>query len=141
MPELVFWDTSAFVALGSPRDQLHEAAKQVRMQLASRQAMMLTTEAVLLEVGNAFGRHDVKLFGIRWIQAVLMSAERRDAQIVAVDTELWQRGWELYQKRLDKDWGLVDCISFVVMRENSVTQAFTADHHFAQTGFTCLLRS
>lgn len=139
MSETVFWDTSAFVALGSPRDHLHGAARQISKDLATRQARIVTTEAVLLEVGNAFSRHDVKQRGIRWMQAVLTSAERGEATIVPVDTGLWLRGWDLYQRRLDKDWGLVDCISFVVMRDQEIAQAFTADHHFAQAGFTCLL--
>jgi predicted nucleic acid-binding protein len=35
-------------------------------------------------------------------------------------SELSQRGWALYCDRKDKDWSLVDCISFVVMRENQM---------------------
>lgn len=38
----------------------------------------------------------------------------------------------------DKEWGLVDCISFVVMWEAGVTQVLTFDQHFAQAGFQVL---
>jgi hypothetical protein len=36
-------------------------------------------------------------------------------------------------------WGLIDCISFVVMSEQSLTDAVTANIHFVQAGFRALL--
>ncbi len=48
-------------------------------------------------------------------------------------------GWMLYSQRPDKDWGLTDCISFAVMTQEGITQAFTSDRHFEQAGFTKLL--
>jgi predicted nucleic acid-binding protein len=33
-----------------------------------------------------------------------------------------------------------DCISFVVMRHQGLTQALTGNHHFEQAGFTALLK-
>jgi len=47
---------------------------------------------------------------------------------------------ELYAERPDKGWSLTDCISFVVMRQQGITQALTGDHHFEQAGFTALLK-
>jgi predicted nucleic acid-binding protein len=42
------------------------------------------------------------------------------------------------ERRQDKQWGLVDCISFVVMREMNLTEALSFDQHFAQAGFKLL---
>jgi len=36
-------------------------------------------------------------------------------------------------------WGLIDCMSFVVMNDEGVTDALTADKHFQQAGFHALL--
>lgn len=47
--------------------------------------------------------------------------------------------FQLYCKRPDKEWGLTDCVSFVVMQEQQITEALTTDAHFQQTGFTALL--
>jgi predicted nucleic acid-binding protein len=47
-----------------------------------------------------------------------------------VDAELLLRGLELYQSRPDKDWGLTDCVSFIVMKEQGLTEALTTDRHF-----------
>jgi len=45
-----------------------------------------------------------------------------------------------FGKYKDKEWGLVDCISFVVMREKHIINALTSDEHFGQAGFKVLLQ-
>jgi len=52
---------------------------------------------------------------------------------------LW-RGFELYRARNDKAWSLTDCISFVVMKDEGLTEALTGDRHFEQAGFAALLK-
>jgi hypothetical protein len=42
--------------------------------------------------------------------------------------------------RRDKDWPLTDCISFVVMADEEITDALTGDRHFEQAGFVALLK-
>jgi predicted nucleic acid-binding protein len=37
-------------------------------------------------------------------------------------------------------WSLVDCASFVVMRQQGIVEALTTDHHFEQAGFVRLLK-
>jgi predicted nucleic acid-binding protein len=48
--------------------------------------------------------------------------------------------WDLLASHSDKSWSLVDCASFVVMRERSISAALIADHHFDQAGFSRLLK-
>jgi len=45
-----------------------------------------------------------------------------------------------YKQRPDKEWGLTDYVSFVVMQEKSLFDALTHDIHFQQAGFRALLR-
>ncbi len=54
--------------------------------------------------------------------------------------ELFQQAFELYQTYHDKEWGLIDCVSFVVMKNRGIRQALTFDRHFAQAGFHVLMR-
>lgn len=63
-----------------------------------------------------------------------------DVKIVAASHEWFRRGVELYSDRQDKEWSLTDCISFVVMADEHLTDALTGDHHFEQAGFTALLK-
>jgi len=49
--------------------------------------------------------------------------------------ELFESAFELYRRHTDKQWGLVDCVSFVVMRNQGLTTALAFDQHFVQAGF------
>ena len=39
-----------------------------------------------------------------------------------------------------KEWGLIDCVSFVVMQEWGIWEALTIDGHFQQADFRVMLR-
>jgi predicted nucleic acid-binding protein len=99
---------------------------------------MVTTEFVLIEVANFFSRP----IG-RPAFCDLMHDLRADSgtEIVPASSELLSRGFDLFVARPDKDWSLTDCISFVVMDEQKITDALTADDHFAQAGYKPLLRA
>lgn len=96
---------------------------------------MWLTEAILMEVGNAlsaFNRQQVAAF-------IHQCYQTDNIQIVNISTTLFESGLSLYESRFDKTWGLVDCISFVVMRQQSLTEAITSDRPFIQVGFRALL--
>jgi predicted nucleic acid-binding protein len=59
--------------------------------------------------------------------------------VLPATPELLSHGLNLFYDRPDKDWSLVDCISFVVMKERGITDALTGDKHFQQAGFNALL--
>jgi predicted nucleic acid-binding protein len=63
-----------------------------------------------------------------------------ELSVIPADRSLVQAGFELYASRPDKEWSLTDCISFVVMQREGITEALTGDHHFEQAGFTALLK-
>ena len=63
-----------------------------------------------------------------------------DARIIPASRELFQRGFEIFANRPDKEWSLTDCTSFVVMEEHGLADALTTDHHFEQAGFNVLLK-
>jgi hypothetical protein len=140
MPEVVFWDTAAFIALGNARDDLHQTATRVSQELAKAQVHVLTTDAVLIEVANAFSKVTLRSIAWQLVEAMQASVALKAATIVHVDADLWQRGWQLYRARSDKNWGLTDCISFVVMEDYGIQRAFTYDQHFEQAGFVRLLK-
>ena len=61
-------------------------------------------------------------------------------EVVHINPQLDEEAWQLRKARPDKQWSLVDCASFVVMRSRKITRAFTTDHHFEQAGFVVELR-
>lgn len=129
----VFADTLFYVALLSRRDIRHRAARDWASQ---RRSPIMTTEFVLLEVANyCRSPRDRQKF------AAFAEALKTNplTTIVPCDSNWFQRGLGRFASRLDKEWSLTDCISFVVMEESGMTEALTADHHFEQAGFTILL--
>ncbi len=139
MRKTVFWDASAFIALLLPRDRWHEQAKRVQRELTAVRAKRITTSAVLTEVANGLCTVKQRAFAQRLILSIEQSVLMGYTEVVHIDEDMWWRGFKLYQQRPDKAWGLTDCLSFVVMRERGLHEAFTADYHFAQAGFSCLL--
>jgi predicted nucleic acid-binding protein len=59
--------------------------------------------------------------------------------MVPFDADLVSEAVEIYGKRPDQEWGVTDCLSFVVMQHRGLVAALTFDHHFVQAGFTALL--
>lgn len=98
---------------------------------------LLTTRAVLLEIGNALSKKRYRKAALE-----LLDALEQDplVEIIALSEELYERALALFRNRPDKDWGLVDCVSFIVMQERGLTEALTIDEHFEQAGFCPLLR-
>jgi len=131
----LFLDTVYFQALLNRRDQLHPQALGILPRVRSAEEVWVT-EAVLIEVANALSSLD-RAGAARLVMACFHTPNVR---VVPVDTGLLRRGLGLYAARGDKEWGLTDCISFVVMQDQGLTLAVTADHHFIQAGFQALLR-
>ena len=96
----------------------------------------MTTRAILLEIGNTLAKARHRQAAVR-----LLTALENDPkiEIVAASDELYHRAIDLYRERPDKDWGLIDCMSFVVMQDHKLVDALTADNHFTQAGFRTLL--
>lgn len=129
----VFADTFFFIAQFNPRDLAHAKALAFTN---SYQGRMLTTDWVMVELADAFAQPPNRGMFVALYEKLLASPE---LTIVPADRALLQQGFRLYSQRPDKEWSLTDCISFVVMQREGVTEALTGDRHFAQAGFTTLL--
>jgi len=102
----IFVDTSALIALGNKKDSFHQQAIEIRNQLKSQNRNFITTNAVLLEFGNAFSSIRLKPVAISVIKAIAMSPKWGS---ILIDEFVFKRAFTLYQKMNDKEWGLVDC--------------------------------
>ena len=60
-------------------------------------------------------------------------------EVVHIHPDLFSQAIELYRSRPDKEWGLTDCLSFLVMAERRLREALTTDSHFEQAGFKVLI--
>jgi hypothetical protein len=129
-------DTSFLLALDNKDDPHHERAKALDRELLKEDAILLLHWGILLEIGDGYARVGRRARGLQF----LAKFESEQGYRVSPVTEaLLRQALNLYRARPDKDWGLTDCLSFVLMKQEGVGEALTADIHFRQAGFTCLL--
>ena len=135
MKKKIFVDTGFVLALLNTSDEFHSKAIELK-HLTHHPNKVITTEAVLLEIGNALSRRNLRQKCSLFINQFY---EMENMEVVRVTTELIKEGLEFFDKRSDKEWGLVDCISFVVMQRHGVKYALAADDHYIQAGYKALL--
>lgn len=132
-------DTSGWAAWLDAREHRHADTEALVNDFWQQGYRLVTTNWVLSEL-TAVLTSPLRISKPR--QVVFLDDIRSDPgiHIVTVDAGLEADAWQLWRTRLDKDWSLVDCASFVVMTRLGVVEAITADHHFDQAGFVRLLK-
>lgn len=136
MANSVFLDTSGWIALLHSKDVNHAVASDVWLKLGLQGYNIVLTDWIVAETGNGLARTQIRHL---LADAVDQIGNSPKVSIVVVDHGLIAEAVNMYRQHEDKSWGLVDCCSFVVMRERGITDAFTSDVHFEQAGFNRLL--
>ena len=132
----VFIDSAYAIALSAVTDQYHQKAEMLAKQIETSGNALITTRAVVLEIGNALARLRYRNAAIELLDSL---EEDPNVEIIPLSEELYDRAMEFYRQRPDKEWGITDCISFVVLQDYGLTEALTTDEHFKQAGFRALL--
>jgi len=134
VPERIFVDTVFVIALINRRDQYHAVASELADQVEG--LPLLITDAILLEIGNALSAN----FRAEAAEIIEHFLAAEEVKVARLTPQIFDRALEMYKKYHDKEWSLVDCVSFTVMREAEITRALTFDQHFIQAGFEALMR-
>ncbi|MBI1747661.1 MAG: type II toxin-antitoxin system VapC family toxin [Acidobacteria bacterium] len=127
-------DTSGLLCLFH-RDELPHAAACLFFESARAK---LTHSYVLAEFVPL-----ARVRGLPMVPALTFVSDlayNSEIEVVWVDKQLHQAAIAFIQMRLDKTYSLCDAVSFLLMRQQGVTEALTTDHHFEQEGFVRLLK-
>ena len=128
----VFLDTVGVLALLDVRDQWHTVAEAAWARVLAEEADFLTTPLVLVECANAAARRPYRA-AVAELRESLMAA----GAVIDPSGEEWEQAWQNYA-RGDASAGVVDHLSFLVMRRHGLTRAFTNDRHFLAAGMEVL---
>ena len=130
----LFVDTSAYFALTDTRDENHEAAVHFIHQLIRERAELLTNNYIVAET------HTLLLNRIEYATAlrVLEELYKSQTRIYRVREAEEIKAFEIIRRYTDKEFSLIDAISFATMERFHLTEAFAFDHHFAQYGLSLL---
>jgi len=126
----VFLDTVGLLALWDVSDQWHQSAERAFSGIVAAHSRIFTTTFVLLECGNAAARRPYR----KEVDQLREQLDRRGLLVRPTEDE-WTSAWAAYRREECEGAGIVDHVSFVVMRRLGSTRAFTNDRHFRAAGF------
>lgn len=126
----VFLDTVGLIAVWDEDDQWHSAADSCFARLQAEQVDFVTTNFVLLECGNAAARRPYRSAPSR-----LCKKLEQQGKLISPTVEDWKTAWINYENGEADAAGIVDHVSFAVMRRLGMAKAFTNDRHFRAAGF------
>jgi predicted nucleic acid-binding protein len=133
----IFVDTSAWDAIADAGDPNHDAALLFQEVIAG-QCLLVVTDYILDEL------YTLLLLNVGYQRAVDFKhkldvlVEEKILDVIWVSEEVAGEAWDVYEKfNVDKQWSFTDCISYVVMKQQGIDEAFAFDDDFRQMGFVC----
>jgi len=126
----VFLDTVGLIAVWDTSDQWHQPAAAAFNALLQASVPLVTTSYVLLESGNAASRRPYRH------RVNALRNHLNDANLLVEPTsDDVETAWTAFDRGEAGQAGIVDQMSFAVMRRLGISRAFTNDDHFRAAGF------
>jgi predicted nucleic acid-binding protein len=133
----VFIDTSYFIALVNTSDAQHQSARDWAKRITENKMICHITLPIVFEIADGFSKIARREIGMDLLEKITNA----DNFIIHPFSEItFKKAFQLWLSRKDKGWGLTDCYSFELMKEQNLSQVLTADKHFEQYGYPILLK-
>ena len=129
----MFLDTVGLIAVWDVADQWHAAADSAYRKLLAEGRPLVTTEMVLMECGNAAARRPYRP-RVAMLRRILI----QEGLVITPLPEEIEEAWAANERSEAGQAGIVDHLSFAVMRRLRLNEVFTNDQHFQAAGFTPL---
>jgi uncharacterized protein len=135
----VMLDTSGLIAEVIQNEIHHQVAKQTMRELVQERALLVLHRGIEIELLDSLSSLHQRRLALQLLATLWQAQTDGHLERADLTNDLIDRGKALYTARQDKEWGLTDCISFVLMNELGIHEAFTLDHHFVQAGIVRLI--
>ena len=135
MTREVFMDAGAWIALNDRGDKYYPVAVDFYQRLLRERRPLVTTNLVIAEayvaIRRAGGHRPAMLF---------LDSIRQSGRLLKLysDARLEIAAEEFLRRYADQDFSLTDAVSFAVMQQRSIREAFAFDGHFATAGFVVM---
>jgi uncharacterized protein len=127
---MTFVDTSAIYAILDRSDANHDAAKDCWFSLLDSGCPLFTTNYIVVE-SCALAQSRLGLEAVRSIEDDILPL----MEIVWIDESVHSLAMAALLSAKRRKLSLVDCASFVVMRQRGAQTAFAFDRHFRDERF------
>ena len=133
---MIFVDSSAWYSLEVEDDTNHRAASSFLSQIASgKHGIAITTDYILDETLTLLQSRRGLASAVSFSEKVSKS---KSIRVFWVNEDLFEKALCIFKSSGHKSWSFTDCISFALMRELSVIEAFSFDSHFREAAM-CVL--
>jgi predicted nucleic acid-binding protein len=126
----VFVDTSAFYAASVSNDIRHAEAARTWQRFVDERADLVTSNYVVVETCSLL-QSRVGLDAVHSYIDVILPPVR----VLWVDATTHVAGLKTLFRLSRRLVGLVDCVSFDLMKQSEIKDVFAFDPHFAEQGF------
>ncbi|MCG2769798.1 MAG: PIN domain-containing protein [Anaerolineae bacterium] len=134
----IFVDTSAWDAIADAGDPNHEMSLLFNDEIADR-CRLVVTNYVLDELYTLLMMNVGHQRTVDFKRKLDVLAQEGILVIIWVSEDIAAEAWTVFEQfNVDKQWSFTDCVSYVVMKQREIVEAFAFDHHFAQMGFARL---
>jgi uncharacterized protein len=133
MPEEIFVDSSAWIALADINDLHHIGAASAYPNVLKNHKRLITSNLVVAETYVVLQRelgHKAAMGFLQRINASPRILKTWSNESIEAEAE------QMLLKYSDQDFSYVDAISFVIMKRHKIHKAFCFDRHFVTAGFT-----
>lgn len=131
-PLSVFIDTGAWIALALTKDPMHSRAVNTWERLLASGSRLYTSVPVVIETFTFLDRNTARDVALAWKDS--LEAIHRFTIVDCKKRDLVE-AWQYYKRRDLLKLSAVDATSFVIMKHERISVAFSYDHHFSTAGF------
>jgi predicted nucleic acid-binding protein len=131
----LFVDTGAWLAVIDPRDQYHQPASAFYRQVLQAHRPLIITNLVVTETYVNLRRSLSHAVAIGFLDTIEQSSR---IECVWSSPDLEDQARQILRQYADQDFSYVDAVSFALMQEMEITEAFAFDRHFTIAGFVCV---
>ncbi len=130
---MIFVDSSAWFAIEAEDEINHQSAQKFLVEIASgKHGILITTDYVLDETLTLLQSKKGLPVALTFIEKIRKS---KSIRVFWVSESIFEKALDIFKKTSDSQWSFTDCTSFALMKDLSITEAFTFDNHFMQVGF------
>lgn len=128
---MIFVDTSAWIALVDRGDKFHKRANEWWVE-QRRVVQLITSNIVVMETLGWVRYNRGRKIAIELGKSLYLS---REVEIKRLTPSIETQAWELFSALEGRGISMVDCTSFVIMKESKIDQVFGFDQDFSDLGF------
>ena len=109
-------DASGWISLKATKDRFHRVVVTVHRQLQDAKEKLVTTNLCVVEAAKHIQRELGHHITVTFLTDIPAFDKAKLINYIRVDEELERQAVEFFKRHADKEWDIVDCTSFVVMR-------------------------